>query len=198
MKRTRTRRALRRSLVATLCAVALPSVAEAQPCDLGSKQIFCRSVEIKGKLWLDGDETKVKCKSGSMAQFRLWRDTAALTALADEACQALVAHAMIPIEQGDRGAIEMFVVSQPEHVARAGKPRDECVVQATYGLEDEPREGGPFISSLQGSWKFDAKTGEPKVLKADIASQYAPDATGVSARFIGSLKSKDCSIGSPH
>jgi len=189
------------TLLATLCTLSIPAVAGAQPCDLAQKALICDAVEVKGKLWVDGEETKVKCRSDAPGQVFLRPRSGDLQGLitlsdASESCQSLVAHGMLSVGEPDTGVIPVEGVGQPQRISKGGKLRNECLVQATLGPEARPGEDGPLIASLHGSWKFHPKTGQPKVLKAGFAAHYVPDATGISGRFIGTLKATECTLAS--
>lgn len=198
MKRTPTRRALRRSILAVLSAFLWPAIAGAEPCELGGKLLVCQDVEVRGKLWLDGDESKVKCKTGSTTLLVGGNRVVVSAGDPGESCQAFVAHAMHADPDGPDGPRHIIAeaVSPPEQTTRAGKPRRECLLQATHGAEETPAADGLYSASVHGFWKLDAKTELPKVVKAALATQTVRDATGI-ARFMGTLQAKDCAVERP-
>lgn len=189
-------RVVRRVPLAILLTFGLPVVAAAEPCDLDLPALSCDEVDVRGKLFIDGEMRKVTCKSdpSSWLAFLVRRgDLRGTIVLGDpaESCKALVDHAILP-ERDGRGYIPLLGSGQPQRVSRSGKPRNECLVQATVPKDES--ELGATLGSLQGSWKFDKRTGQPTSLKAALATQYVPHATGVSGRFIGTLKAKGCSF----
>lgn len=168
--------------------------ADAQPCDLEALgPVVCENAKLTGTLWVAGEESKVTCLVEPFGMVHA--SAGGTTTGADN--EFFAGLFLAPGEKcgllSDVAAGVLFGGPDADRIQKSGKLKNECVFHfADGGLETAPgvtNLGG----SLSGTWKFDPKTEIPKVVSGLVAAHSVIDDSGVSVRFSGRLRAKECS-----